>query len=300
VASVYIGTSGWSYKHWRGTFYPPEVARRAELRYIAERFNSVELNGSFYSLQRPESYLQWRAETPSRFIFAIKGSRFITHNKKLKDIETPLANFFASGVLALGDRLGPIVWQLPERFRFDAERVERFFALLPRDTEAAAMLAEQHDARVSGRSWLTTDARRPIRHAIEPRSTEFVVAESIALMRRYNVALVAAHSGRWPLFEEVTADFVYLRLHGAPHTYASRYSDEALEGWAERIREWRRGREPRDARRVTDLPLPSRRSRDVYVYFDNDGQGHAPNDARRLAARLAVGPQQVAGSLHIS
>ena len=286
MSRVLIGTSGWSYKHWRGTFYPEGLRQRDELKYISRELNSLELNGSFYSLQRPQSYQQWRADTPDDFLFAIKGSRFITHNKKLKDVEQPLANFFASGVLALGDKLGPIVWQLPERARFDAARVERFFSLLPRDTEAAAAIAETHDARVEGRSWTTTDANRPLRHALEPRSVEFVNDECIDLLRHHNVALVVADSGRWPLFEEVTADFVYLRLHGSPFTYASQYSDAALDRWADRIRRWRSGSEPRDARRVTDRPLPSRRARDVYVYFDNDGHAHAPHDARALAARL--------------
>jgi uncharacterized protein YecE (DUF72 family) len=267
VAGVYIGTSGWAYKHWRGLFYPPGLKQREELRYIARQFNSLELNGSFYSLQRPTSYQQWAAETPRGFVFAIKGSRFITHNKKLKDVDAALANFFASGVLALNEKLGPIVWQLPERVKFDADRFERFFAMLPRDTEAAVAIARQHDARVEGRSWTETDRRRVIRHALEPRHPEFVTAQSIDLLRHYGVALVVADSGTWPRFEEVTTDFMYLRLHGSPHTYASQYTSRALEEWAGKIEKWKRGR-------------------DVYVYFDNDGQAHAPQDAQRLAERL--------------
>jgi uncharacterized protein YecE (DUF72 family) len=296
VADVYIGTSGWAYKHWRERFYPAGLRQRDELRYLAEQFNSVELNGSFYSLQRPSSYQQWRAQTPPGFVFAIKGSRFITHNKKLGNVDAALANFFASGVLALEEKLGPIVWQLPERMRFDAERVDRFFSLLPRDTDAAAALAAQHDTRVDGRSWMTTEATRPIRHALEPRSVDFVTPECIDLLRRHGVALVVADSGTWPLFEEVTADFLYLRLHGSPHTYASQYSSAALDRWADRIQRWKRGGEPVDARRVTELSLPSRRARDVYVYFDNDGQAHAPQDARRLMKRLAPSlPPEVPG-----
>ncbi len=280
MSRAYIGTSGWAYKHWRrGPFYPAGLRQRDELAFIAQHFNSVELNGSFYSLQRPESYRAWYEQTPDDFLFAIKGSRFISHNKKLKGAETPLANFFASGVLLLKEKLGPIVWQLSERLRFDAARFEEFFALLPRDTQAAAALAARHDARVDHRCWTETDAHRPLRYALEPRSPDFVTEESLALLRRYDIALVAADSGRWPLFEEDTASFTYLRLHGSPITYASQYSDEALDRWAAKIRAATRG------------------GRDAYVYFDNDGHAHAPQDALRLAARLQLpAPRRVAGA----
>lgn len=282
-----MGTSGWAYKHWRRVFYPRGLRQRDELAFIAQQFDSVELNGSFYSLQRPDSYRAWYAQTPDDFVFAVKGSRFISHNKKLRDVEGPLANFFASGVLLLGEKLGPIVWQLPERTRFDAERLDQFFSLLPRDTESAADLARRHDARVpDDEAWTETDARRSVRYALEPRSREFVTRECIELLRRHDVALVAADSGDWPLFEEVTASFMYLRLHGSPLTYASQYTDAALARWADAVKAWSAGGEPADAARVTDLPLPSRRGRDVFVYFDNDGWAHAPQDALRLTAAV--------------
>ncbi len=271
MSRAYIGTSGWAYKHWRrGPFYPAGLRQRDELAFIAQHFNSVELNGSFYSLQRPDSYRAWYDQTPDDFLFAIKGSRFISHNKKLKDAGTPLANFFASGVLLLKEKLGPIVWQLPERLPFSVDRFESFFALLPRDTRAAAALAGQHDARVDDRCWIETDARRPLRHALEPRNPDFVTKESLALLRRYDIALVAADSGRWPLFEEETASFIYLRLHGSPITYASQYTDDALDRWAAKIN------------------AATSAGRDAYGYFDNDGHAHAPQDALRLAQRLGV------------
>ncbi len=280
MSRAYIGTSGWAYKHWRrGPFYPAGLRQRDELAFIAQRFNSVELNGSFYSLQRPQSYRAWYEQTPDDFVFAIKGSRFISHNKKLKGAETPLANFFASGVLLLRQKLGPIVWQLSERLRFDAARFEEFFALLPRDTQAAAALAARHDARVDNRSWTETDARRPLRYALEPRSPDFVRPESLALLHRYDIALVAADSGRWPLFEEETASFIYLRLHGSPITYASQYTDDALDRWAAKI------------------SAATRARRDAYAYFDNDGHAHAPQDALRLAARVQLPtPRRVAAA----
>jgi uncharacterized protein YecE (DUF72 family) len=286
VATITIGTSGWSYKHWRGRFYPSGLRQRDELAWLADQLDSVELNGTFYSLQRPDSFRAWYAQTPPAFSFAVKGSRFISHNKKLRDADTALANFFASGVLLLREKLGPIVWQLPERMRFDPNRLEEFLMVLPRDTVAAAELAARHDARVDNRNWTETDEKRPMRYALEPRSLTFFTAECVDILRRHDVALVVADSGRWPLFEEVTASFVYLRLHGSPQTYASRYSDAALDRWATAIAAWARGSQPEDARRVTDLPLPARRRRDVYCYFDNDSDAHAPGDAVRLLDRL--------------
>jgi uncharacterized protein YecE (DUF72 family) len=267
---IRIGTSGWAYKHWRRVFYPRGLRQRDELAFISQHFNSVELNGSFYSLQRADSYRAWYEQTPDEFLFALKGSRFISHNKKLRDVEAPLANFFASGVLLLKEKLGPIVWQLPEQSKFDPDRLGDFLTLLPKDTKAAAKLAENHDERLKGEAWTKTDICRPLRYALEPRHPDYVTAETIALLRQHDVALVAADSGRWPLFEEATASFAYLRLHGSPITYASQYTDDALDRWAKSIKS------------------AVRAHRDVYVYFDNDGHAHAPEDALRLAERLGV------------
>jgi uncharacterized protein YecE (DUF72 family) len=285
--AITIGTSGWRYKHWRGRFYPPGLRQREELAYLATRLKSVELNGTFYALQRPDSFRAWYDQTPADFTFAVKGSRFISHNKKLRNVDAALANFFASGLLLLREKLGPIVWQLPERMAFDPERLEAFLAALPRDTRAAAALASHHDARVDDRNWTETDRMRPLRYALEPRNVAFFTPECTDILRRHDVALVAADSGRWPRFEEVTASFVYVRLHGSPRTYASQYSDAALERWAAALSAWARGSEPADAVRVTSRPLPRRANRDVYCYFDNDGDAHAPNDAIRLLERLA-------------
>ena len=250
---------------------------------------TLELNGSFYSLQRPESYAAWHDETPPGFVFAVKGSRYITHMLKLKNVETPLANFFASGVLRLNAKLGPILWQLPPRMAFDEARLAAFFAMLPRDTEAAASLARKHDERLAGRAWLTVDARRPLRHAVEIRHPSFVDPRFVALLRRHRIALVVADTaGRWPLAEGLTSDFVYMRLHGDKELYASGYSDAALDDWARRIDAWRRGAQVADARLVTATTGRPARCRDVYCYFDNDVKVHAPYDAAHLAARLGV------------
>jgi uncharacterized protein YecE (DUF72 family) len=285
---VWIGTSGWSYPGWNRRFYPPALPRRAALAYSATRFNAVEVNGSFYGLLHPRTYANWYAQTPPGFLFAVKGSRFITHNKKLRDVEQALANFFASGILLLADKLGPIVWQLPQQARFDAERLAAFFALLPRDSHAAARLARRHDHRLAGRSWTRPGARRRMRHAIEVRGEDFLVNGFARLARRHGIAIVCSDAPDWPRTEELTAGFAYLRLHGAERKYVSRYSDAALDSWAARIRHWQAGGEPPDARRITDWAPPRRARRDVYVFFDNDYEANAPNDALRLAARLGT------------
>lgn len=283
-----VGISGWTYPGWRGVFYPEGLAHRRELEYASRRMSSVEINGSFYSLQTPSSYRKWYEETPPRFVFAVKGGRFITHMKKLREVEEPLANFFASGVLRLGEKLGPILWQFPPQLGYNPERFAAFLDLLPKDTEAAAELAARHGERLEGRAWTRAETRQPVRHAFEVRHPSFLAPEFVGLLRRHNAALVFADTaGLWPYAEDLTADFVYVRLHGAEHLYASGYTDPQLDWWAERIRAWRAGREPEDATRVTDDPPPPAAERDVYVYFDNDAKVHAPFDAIRLAERLA-------------
>jgi uncharacterized protein YecE (DUF72 family) len=253
-------------------FYPEKLAQRRELEYLSSQMNSVELNGSFYSLQRPASYQRWHDETPPGFTFAVKGGRFITHMKRLGDVDTPLANFFASGVLALSDKLGPFLWQLPPTLPFDADLLHRFFDQLPRDTTSAADLARRHDERLAGRALTETDADRPLRHALEVRHPSFTDPAVLDVLRTHGIGLVVADAAAaWPYLEHVTADFVYVRLHGDTELYASGYTDKSLDAWADRIRGWT----------ADDL--------DVYAYFDNDMKVKAPRDAMALAARLDVG-----------
>ena len=284
-----IGISGWRYGPWRGTFYPKDLPQKRELEYASRKLNSIEINGSFYSLQRPEFYRDWHAQTPDDFVFAVKGGRFITHMKKLKDVETPLANFFASGVLALEEKLGPILWQFPPGFALNLERFEQFFELLPRDTKAAAALAKRHDRRLKGRALTKTDANRKIRHAIEIRHESFRDPAFIKLLRKHRIALVLADTaGKWPYMEDVTADFVYARLHGDEELYVSGYTDAALDWWTNRLRAWRNGTEPPDAQRVAGPAWPRKSERDIYVYFDNDVKVRAPYDAMSLSRRLGL------------
>jgi uncharacterized protein YecE (DUF72 family) len=289
VAKLYIGISGWRYAPWRGVFYPTDLPQRAELEYAARQVGSIELNGSFYSLQRPASYAGWNEATPRGFVFAVKGPRFITHIKRLRDIDGPLANFLASGVFELGAKLGPILWQCPPSQRFDEALFDDFLAALPRDTDQAAVLARGHDHRLKHGASVTPDRKRRLRHALEIRHESFACEAFIALLRRHRVALVVADTaGRWPYLEDVTAGFMYLRLHGDEKLYTSGYSDAALERWAARIRAWSQGGEPEDAVRASGRPPPKRAGRDVYCYFDNDAKVHAPFDAQSLMRKLGL------------
>jgi uncharacterized protein YecE (DUF72 family) len=273
VPQTRIGISGWTYPPWRRVFYPDGLPHRRELEFASRQVGSIVINGTFYALQRPESFRAWVEQTPDQFVFSVKGGRFITHLKKLRDVDTALANFFACGVLALGPKLGPLLWQLPPNFGYDAERVEAFLSLLPHTTAVAAELAAQHDDRVDDRAWVTTDADRPVRHAIEVRHASYETPSFLALLRAHGVAAVTADTaGKWPMIEEQTADFSYVRLHGAEELYSSGYSDEGLDTWAAKVRAWGQ-------------------DRDVFVYFDNDVKVHAPFDAMGLMRRLGLDPE---------
>jgi uncharacterized protein YecE (DUF72 family) len=270
MGRVRIGLSGWRYKGWRGDFYPPGLAQRRELSYVGENFDTVEINGSFYSLRSPSNYHSWAGDVGADFVFAVKGGRFITHMKQLRDAKPGLANFYASGLLALGDKLGPTLWQLPARMRYEPQRMQEFLDLLPATTAAAATLAEGHDEKVK-EPWTAAGTDRAVRHAIEVRHQSFADPSFFDLLRAHRVGLVVTHGDEsWPLLEELTTDLMYVRLHGAPDLYASGYGDEELEDWAAKIRTWSS-------------------TADVYVYFDNDIRGHAPWDALRLVRLLHGG-----------
>jgi uncharacterized protein YecE (DUF72 family) len=268
-----VGISGWRYPAWRGDFYPEGLPQRRELEYAAEHLTSIEINGSFYSLQRPSSYAAWRAEAAKAredFVFAVKGGRFVTHMKRLKDAKVPLANFFASGVLALGPALGPVLWQLPENLRFERDVLDDFLAGLPRTTHEVAELARRHDDKVpDDRALTAAEDDRPVHHALEFRSPSFTAPEAIDVLRTHGVACVYADTaGRWPKVDEDTGPIRYVRLHGDKELYASGYTDRSLDEWAERCRAW------------------AEAGQDVFVYFDNDMKGYAPHDAMRLIDRL--------------
>ena len=237
----FIGTSGWSYKHWRGPFYPSGMTKGIEqLRFYAERFDTVEVNGTFYRLIEVETFRRWREETPPGFVFACKGSRYLTHMKRLKDPEQGVLRFFER-VEALADKLGPVVFQLPGRFKPDRERLTGFLTALPKGH----------------------------RYAFEFRDPRWFELEILDALARQNVALCLYEFAGQEAPLEVTADFVYIRLHGPDGPYQGSYGDAALETWAQRIHAW------------------AKQGLDVYCYFDNDDRAFAPKNALRLKELLA-------------
>ena len=296
VNPIRIGVSGWRYSPWRGRFYPRGLPQRAELEYAARCFASLEINGSFYSLQTPRSWQSWYEATPDDFVFAVKGPRYITHMLRLNEVEKPLANFFASGIFKLREKLGPILWQLPPNFAFDAARLAGFLALLPRNLHDAAALARKRDTFMRGRAALGIGTNHTMRYALEVRHESFNDPSFMRLLRQHNVALVIAESAqRWPMLQDITADFVYLRLHGDKKLYRSGYSDRALARWAERIEVWSRGGEPKDAVKADRQAKPARRPHAVYCYLDNtDEKLRAPADAKSLMKKLGLRQPSVA------
>jgi uncharacterized protein YecE (DUF72 family) len=285
---IRIGISGWRYAPWRENFYPKGLRQKDELAFAAGKFRTIEINGTFYGTQRPESFEAWRDTVPDDFVFAVKAPRFITHIRRLRDVEAALANFLASGVLRLRAKLGPILWQFPPNMAFDPERFQPFLEMLPHDTREAASLAAHHDARLKHPDREKIVHHHGLRHAVEIRHESFRVPAFIDLLRRTNVALVCADTVKWPRMMDVTSDFIYCRLHGSEELYASGYDDEALADWSRRVTGWAKGEEPQDAALVPDAPRGKQSPRDVFIYFDNDMKVRAPVDAARLEELIGV------------
>ena len=266
-SNIRIGISGWTYPPWRGTFYPEKLPQNRELAYASRQVNSIEINGSFYSLQRPSSFIKWYQAVPDDFVFSVKANRYITHVLRLRNCRAPLANFFASGVLALNEKLGSVLWQFPPSMKLDLERMEEFLAMLPTDAVHAKRLAENCDPWMRERAYFEVNNNWRIRHAFEVRHASFRNSAFLRLLRKFKAALVFSDSGgKWPYIEEVTADFIYIRLHGAEELYASGYNTRALKTWARRIRSWQ--------------------ARNTFVYFDNDAKVFAPFNAVELHSLL--------------
>jgi uncharacterized protein YecE (DUF72 family) len=281
---IRIGISGWRYKPWRGVFYPEGLRQKDELPFASRTFRSIEINGTFYALQRPQNFALWYDQTPDDFVFSVKAPRYITHILRLKEAEQAIANFFASGVLALKQKFGPILWQVPPSFRFEPESLEAFFAALPTTTREAAALAKKHDSRLNGRALSKTDKDCPLRHALEIRNESFRDPAFIRILKKYKIALVVADTVEWPCLLDETSDFVYCRLHGSEQLYVSGYTEKALNTWAGRVKTWVSGGIAKGPR-VGD---PGRKmKRDVFVYFDNDAKVKAPFDAQSLIKKTA-------------
>lgn len=280
-----MGISGWTYAGWRGTFYPPKLSHNKELEFASRQLPTIEINGTFYALQRPTSYQHWYELTPAGFIFSVKANRYITHIKKLNDPLIPMANFIASGPLALKEKLGPFLWQFPPSMPFDPDKFEDFLSLLPKDFNEAVELGRNSELS-DERKFLEVEKNYRMRHAVEVRHYSFLNPWFVELLRKYNVAIVFADTaGKWPYLEDLTADFVYVRLHGDSELYVSGYDDDALDFWSDRIKAWRKGTQPEDKLSITDDAVPNI-DRDVYVYFDNDAKVRAPVDAKGLISRL--------------
>ena len=286
---IYIGISGWRYAPWRGTFYPKGWPQRRELEFASRVLSSIELNGSFYGLQTPASYSRWYAETPPGFIFSIKGSRTITHEHRLQNVNEPLADFFASGLFSLKEKLGPILWQLPPSLPYDHKTLESFLKLLPRNHTESLDLSRRTRALKTDEGQAGMEINYSLRHCLEVRHPSFLQESFVDLLRKHRVGLVIADTaGKWPYFEDLTADFVYIRLHGDGKLYSSGYTEVALGHWATRIRAWSEGRTPVDSHSISTQPPPPAASRNVYCYFNNSVKVKSPFNARQLIKKLGL------------
>ena len=259
---IRIGISGWRYEPWRGVFYPDALPQRLELEYASRMFRSIEINGSFYSLQSPNYYASWRDQTPANFVFSVKGPQFATNRRVLAEAGQSIERFFASGVLELKSKLGPVLWQMAPTKKFDPEDFAPFLALLP--------------PRLDG---------RPIRHVVEVRHESFLAPAFIELLRKFSVAAVVVESDKHPLIADVTADFVYARLQRTSEKEKTGYPPRALELWAKRARSWAAGAAPDDLATIT-APLPQSGKRDVFIYMISGAKVRAPAAAIALIERL--------------
>lgn len=259
---IRIGIGGWVYEPWRGTFYPAGLAQKRELEFASRRLTSIEINGTFYGSQKPESFAKWHAETPDDFVFALKGPRFATNRRVLAEAGSSIERFFASGVLALKDKLGPINWQFAPTKKFDPEDFAGFLKLLPKSVEG-----------------------RAIRHAIEVRHESFRAADFIELARAHGVAIVMAGDSAYPQIADATAPFVYARIMGTTDKQKLGYAPKALDAWAARAKLWASGGAPDDLATVTK-PSPGTTSRDVFLYVISGHKERNPAAAMALVERV--------------
>lgn len=289
MGELRIGMSGWTHDCWRGDFYPKEITRKKELEYASRQVTSIEINGTFYALQKPHTFKKWHDETPEHFIFAVKAPQFITHVLRLKEVEEPLSTFLASGLLCLKQKLGPILWQFPPYMTLKDDRFEIFAKQLPHAQYHAAELAKNHSARIKDHAWTAAAGDFKMRHAFEFRHPSFMNPDFIEMLRSYNVAVVFADSGKTsPYCEDLTSDFVYLRMHGAALAYKKGYTQPVLKRLIEKIDLWSAGKQPKDAQTVSKgKPYPGKK--DIFVYFDNDVTETSPHDAVRLLKLISTG-----------
>lgn len=267
-AQIRTGTAGWVFEPWRGSFYPDGLVQKKELAYASTRLGTIEINATFRANQKPESFAKWAGEARDGFVFSIKGPQLVTHIKRLKNCGQELANFFASGPLALGPGLGPFIWQLPPSIGYDRTVLSAFLALLPRTKADYVALASKADERLKSTPFLSIDGVGPIRHAIEMRNASFDAPEVNALLAEHNVARVIADTPDHPS-RELTADFAYCRLQGPARGDGGGYLPADIADWAQTLRAW------------------SAAGKDVFAYFVHEDKLHAPANA--IALRRAAG-----------
>lgn len=263
TARIRVGIGGWTFEPWRGTFYPEDLPQKRELEYASRRLSAIEINGTYYGSQKPESFARWRAETPEGFIFSVKGPRFATNRGVLAEAGASIERFLASGVTELKEKLGPINWQFLPTKKFDPADFEAFLKLLP--DEAGGLR---------------------IRHVVEARHESFRVPDFIALLRKYRIATVLTDKPEFPEIPDVTADFVYLRLQRSAERVATGYQPKELDKWAERARAWAAGGFPKDLKPVGAPEKKAPKSRDVFIYMINGFKPKAPAAAMAMMARL--------------
>lgn len=282
MGTIRLGIAGWVFDEWRGgAFYPEGLKQKQELAYASRHLGSIEINATFYSHQKAASFQGWVAETPEDFVFSVKGHQLVTHLKRLKEVELPLANFFASGVLALGKRLGPFCWQLPGNMKYDAARLEAFVRLLPKDPEALLALAGKTEG-LKHEPFVDVSGISQVRHAIEFRHESFATPEVIDLLRAHNVAMVTADTAEWPVADR-TADFAYCRLQGAPG--AESYTQAERDSRAMWLKAWVDGKV---ADAPTLLPPEERPPGDVFAYFVSTDKPRAPTNAMAVMRTLGL------------
>jgi uncharacterized protein YecE (DUF72 family) len=265
MGQVRVGIGGWVFAPWRGTFYPKGLAQARELSFASRQLTSIEINGTFYGSQKPASFRRWHAETPDDFVFSLKGPRFATHRRALGEAGPSIERFFASGVLELGAKLGPVLWQFPGTARFDESNFAAFLALLPKTLDG-----------------------RAIRHVVEVRHASFAVPAFIALLRQHGVAAALVDSDSHPPFHDVTADFVYARLRRTQADEPTGYPETGLKEWAARFRIWAGGGVPKDVKPIDAAAKVAKAPRDVFVYFINGAKERAPAAAMALIKRLSA------------
>jgi uncharacterized protein YecE (DUF72 family) len=261
--NIYIGVGGWTYEPWRGLFYPKGLAHAKELAYAASRLTSIEINGTFYRSQSPATFRKWRDQTPDGFVFAVKGSRFVVNRRVLAEAGESIEWFFKSGVLELGDRLGPILWQFAPTKKFDPVDFGKFLALLPRKLDG-----------------------REVRHVVEVRHDSFRTPDFVALLRKFHIPVVFAEHATYPAIADLTGDFVYARLQQGKDSIKTGYPSAQLDAWAKRFSLWASGGEPDDLPRVGAAPPVKSRPRYVFAYIVHEGKKRAPAAAMELIDRM--------------